>query len=176
VLPSIERTEPDRTVIVPRVPPPPARGRLRFLLPWLAFGAVAVAVVVGTSLWSVTLRSAGRTSPEPAGIDTAMVPAAPPVAALPTTPAAPVPSPAPVTTAAAVRSPKPRLVAPPPPQAEPAPAPRSVPAPPGVPPTDPAPSSEADVVGCDEAGELSPSCVAPSAPPSRLERSAVAND
>ena len=129
-----------------------------------------MAVVVGTSLWSVTLRSASRPALEPAGIDTAMAPALPSIAALSATPAAPVPSPAPVVTAAAVRGPKPRLVVPPPP-----PGPRSVAPPPRVLPTDPAPSSEADVVGCAEAGELSPSCIASSAQASRVQQSAVTN-
>jgi len=64
VLPSIEQTEPARTVIVPRVEPPAARGPLRLLLTWVAFGAVAVVVVVGTTVWSVTLRSsASRVAP-----------------------------------------------------------------------------------------------------------------
>ena len=46
MLPSIEQTEPARTVIVPRVEPPAVRSRLRLLLTWLAFGAVAVAVAL----------------------------------------------------------------------------------------------------------------------------------
>jgi hypothetical protein len=159
VLPSIEQTEPARTVIVPRVEPPAARGPLRLLLTWLAFGAVAVVVVMGTTLWSVTLRSsASRAAPEPAGIDTAGVQTAPSLAALPTTPAAPA------TTAAAVRSPapRPRVVAPPPP----IPVRHSVPAPP---PTDPAPSILPDSVGCAQ-----PPCAESSTSPSQSARNAAA--
>ena len=151
MLPSIEQTEPARTVIVPRVESPAPRGPLRLLLTWLAFGVVAVVVVVGTTLWSVTLRSsASRAAPEPAGIDTAGAQAAASIVALPTTPAAPA------TTAAAVRSPAPRpqVVAPPPP----VPVRHSVPA---LPPTDPAPSIRPDPVGCAE-----PPCAESSAPPS----------
>jgi len=157
VLPSIERTEPARTVIVPRVPPPPTRGRLRFLLPWLAFGAVAVAVVVGSSLWSVTLRSAGRAAPELAGIGTMVAPAAPPsVTALPTTPAA-----VPVTTEVVVRSPRLRVVAPVRPSVE---APRSAP-----PATDPAPAIAPDPAECVEPL----SCGASSAPSSAPKKKSV---
>jgi hypothetical protein len=158
VLPSIERTEPARTVIVPRVPPPAPRGRFRFLLPWLAFGAVAVAVVMGTTLWSVTLRSASRTASEPTGIDTAMVPAAPSVTALPTTPAAPVTSPAAVTTHTPVRDPKPRQAAPPPtrlPETLPVEAPPSAP-----PPTDAAPRSAPDPVSCADPSSCTTSSTA----------------
>jgi hypothetical protein len=159
VLPSIEQTEPARTVIVPRVESPAARGPLRLLLTWLAFGLVAVVVVVGTTLWSVTLRSsASRAAPEPGGIDTAGAQAAASIVALPTTPAAPA------TTAAAVRSPAPRLrvVAPPPP----VPVRHSVPA---LPLTDAAPSSRADPVGCAE-----PPCAESSAPPSSSAGNAAA--
>jgi hypothetical protein len=155
VLPSIERTEPARTVIVPRVPSPPTRGRLRFLLPWLAFGAVAVAVVVGSSLWSVTLRSAGRAAPELAGIGTIVAPAAPPpsVTALPTTPAAAM-----VTTEVVARSPRLRVVAPPP-----APVRLSVEAPRSAPPaTDADPAIAPDPAECVEPL----SCAASSAPSS----------
>jgi len=157
VLPSIERTEPARTVIVPRVPPPPTRGRLRFLLPWLAFGAVAVAVVVGSSLWSVTLRSAGRAAPELAGIGTMVAPAAPPsVTALPTTPAAVT-----VTTEVVVRSPRLRVAAPPP-----APVRPSVEAPPSAAPaTDPAPAIAPDPAECVEL--LSCASGAPSSAPKK---------
>jgi hypothetical protein len=160
VLPSIERTEPARTVIVPRVPPPPTRGRLRFLLPWLAFGAVAVAVVVGSSLWSVTLRSAGRAVPELAGIGTVVASAAPPpsVTALPTTPAAAM-----VTTEVVARSPRLRVVAPPP-----APVPPSVETPPSaLPATDPAPAIAPDPAECVEPL----SCAASSAPSSATKKS-----
>jgi hypothetical protein len=161
VLPSIERTEPARTVIVPRVPPPPARGRLRFLLPWLAFGAVAVVVVVGSSLWSATLRSAGR-APELAGVGTVVAPAAvPSVTALPTTPAA-----ATVTTqaAVAVRSPRLRVVAP-----APAPERPSAEAPSSAPPaTNPAPAIAPDPVECVE-----PFCAASSAAASHTQRKNV---
>jgi hypothetical protein len=162
VLPSIERTEPARTVIVPRVPPPPTRGRLRFLLPWLAFGAVAVVVVVGSSLWSVTLRSAGRAAPELAGIGTVVAPAAPPsVTALPTTPAA-----ATVTTEVVVHSPRLRVVAPPPAPVRPP----SVEAPPSAPPaTDPAPAIAPDPAECVEPL----SCAASSAPSSHSTRKSV---
>jgi type IV secretory pathway VirB10-like protein len=159
VLPSIEQTEPARTVIVPRVESPAARGPLRLLLTWVAFGVVAVVVVVGTTLWSVTLRSAAsRAAPEPAGIDTAGAQAAASLVALPTTPAAPA------TTAAAVRSPapRPRVVAPPPP----APVPHSVPA---LPLTDPASSIRPDPVGCAE-----PLCAESSALPSSSLRNAAA--
>ena len=160
MLPSIERTEPARTVIVPRVPPPPTRGRLRFLLPWLAFGAVALAVVVGSSLWSVTLRSAGRAAPEFAGIGTVVAPAAPSVTALPTTPAA-----ATVTTEVVVHSPRLRVVAPPP-----APVRPSVAAPPSAPPaTDPAPAIAPDPVECVEPL----SCAASSVPSSRTKKKSV---
>ena len=157
MLPSIERTEPARTVIVPRVPPPPTRGRLRFLLPWLAFGAVAVAVVVGSSLWSVTLRSAGRAAPELAGIGTMVAPAAPPsVTALPTTPAAVT-----VTTEVVVRSPRLRVAAPPP-----APVRPSVEAPPSAAPaTDPAPAIAPDPAECVEL--LSCASGAPSSAPKK---------
>jgi hypothetical protein len=159
VLPSIEQTEPARTVIVPRVEPPAVRSRLRLLLTWLAFGAVAVVVVVGTTLWSVTLRSsASRAAPEPAGIGTAAaVPVAPSLAALPTTPAAPM------TTAAVVRgpAPRPRVVAPPPP----VPVRHSVPAPSAPPPADPAPSVLPDPVGCAE-----PPCAESSDPPPRTRK------
>ena len=160
MLPSIERTEPARTVIVPRVPPPPTRGRLRFLLPWLAFGAVAVVVVVGSSLWSVTLRSAGRAAPELAGIGTVVAPAAPPpsVTALPTTPAAAM-----VTSEVVVHSPRLRVVAPPP-----APVRPSVEAPRSAPPaTKPAPAIAPDPVECVEPL----SCAASSAPSSRKQNS-----
>jgi len=160
VLPSIERTEPARTVIVPRVPPPPTRGRLRFLLPWLAFGAVAVAVVVGSSLWSVTLRSAGRAAPELAGIGTVVAPAAPPpsVTALPTTPAAAM-----VTSEVVVHSPRLRVVAPPP-----APVRPSVETPPSAPrATDPAPVIAPDPAECVEPL----SCAASSAPSSATKKS-----
>ena len=158
MLPSIERTEPARTVIVPRVPPPPTRGRLRFLLPWLAFGAVAVAVIVGSTLWSVTLRSAGRAAPELAGIGTVVAPAAPPpsVTALPTTPAA-----ATVTTEVVVRSPRLRVVAPPP-----APVRPSVETPPSAPrATDPAPAIAPDPAECVEL--LSCASGAPSSAPKK---------
>ena len=160
MLPSIERTEPPRTVIVPRVPPPPTRGRLRFLLPWLAFGAVAVAVVVGSSLWSVTLRSAGRAVPELAGIGTVVAPAAPPpsVTALPTTPAAAM-----VTSEVVVHSPRLRVVAPPP-----APVRPSVEKPPSAPrATDPAPVIAPDPAECVEPL----SCAASSAPSSATKKS-----
>ena len=160
MLPSIERTEPARTVIVPRVPPPPTRGRLRFLLPWLAFGAVAVAVVVGSSLWSVTLRSAGRAVPELAGIGTVVAPAAPPpsVTALPTTPAAAM-----VTSEVVVHSPRLRVVAPPP-----APVRPSVEKPPSAPrATDPAPVIAPDPAECVEPL----SCAASSAPSSATKKS-----
>ena len=160
MLPSIERTEPARTVIVPRVPPPPTRGRLRFLLPWLAFGAVAVAVVVGSSLWSVTLRSAGRAAPELAGIGTVVAPAAPPpsVTALPTTPAAAM-----VTSEVVVHSPRLRVVAPPP-----APVRPSVATPPSAPrATDPAPVIAPDPAECVEPL----SCAASSAPSSATKKS-----
>jgi hypothetical protein len=161
VLPSIERTEPARTVIVPRVPPPPTRGRLRFLLPWFAFGAVAVAVVVGSSLWSVTLRSAGRAAPELAGIGTVVAPAAPPppsVTALPTTPAA-----ATVTTEVVVHSPRLQVVAPPP-----APVRPSVETPPSaLPATDSAPAIAPDPAECVEPL----SCAASSAPSSATKKS-----
>lgn len=163
MLPGIEATEPARTVIVPRVERPAARGRLRFLLPWIAFGAVAVVVVVGTTLWSVTLRSASRAAPERAGIDTAAAPVAPPsVAAPPTTPAAPT------TTEAVVRSaaPRPRVVAPPP-----APEPLSAEAPPSAaPPTDPAPATLPDPVACAEPL----SCTASSAPATRSRSATTA--
>ena len=172
MLPSIEQTEPARTLIVPRVGPPPARGRLRFLLPWLVFGAVAVVVIMGTSLWSVALRTsaASRATADAAGIDTGGTPGPPSVAALPsvatlpsvaalpTTPVAPT-----VTTAAAftpVRSPRPRAVAPPPAPALPAAeAPTSVP-----PPPDPAPTTLPGPAVCAEPGAEPPECVAPSAP------------
>ena len=162
MLPSIERTEPARTVIVPRVPPPAARGRLRFLLPWLAFGAVAVVVVVGSSLWSVTLRSAGRAAPELAGIGTVVAPAAPPpsVTALPTTPAA-----ATLTTEVVVHSPRLRVVAPPP-----APVRPSVETPPSAPrATDPAPAIAPDPAECVEPL----SCAASSAPSSSAKKKSV---
>jgi hypothetical protein len=162
VLPSIERTEPARTVIVPRVPPPPTRGRLRFLLPWLAFGAVAVAVVVGSSLWSVTLRSAGRAAPELAGIGTMVAPAAAPpsVTALPTTPAAVT-----VATEVVVRSPRLRVAASPP-----APVRPPVEAPPSAPPaTDPAPAIAPDPAECVEPL----SCAASSAPSSAPKKKSV---
>jgi hypothetical protein len=164
VLPSIERTEPARTVIVPRVPPP-TRGRLRFLLPWLAFGAVAVAVVVGSSLWSVTLRSAGRAAPELAGIGTVVAPAAPPpsVTALPTTPT--TPAAATVTTEVVIRSPRLRVVAPPP-----APVRPSVEAPPSAPPaTNAAPAIAPDPAECVEPL----SCAASSAPSSAPKKKGV---
>ena len=162
MLPSIERTEPARTVIVPRVPPPPTRGRLRFLLPWLAFGAVAVAVVVGSSLWSVTLRSAGRAAPELTGIGTIVAPAAPlpSVTALPTTPAA-----ATVTTEVVARSPRFRVVAPPPVPVRPSvEAPRSAP-----PATDAAPAIAPDPAECVEPL----SCAASSAPSSAPKKKGV---
>jgi hypothetical protein len=167
VLPSIERTEPARTVIVPRVEPPAARSRLRFLLPWLVFGAVAVVVIGGTSLWSVALRTsaASRATPEPSGIDTAATQAS--TAALPTTPAAPVTT---ATVATAARGPasRPRAVAPPP-----APRPRSVEAPPSaVTPPAPAPTTLPGPVGCVEPDALSP-CAATSAPPSRTKASTL---
>jgi hypothetical protein len=103
-------------MIVPRVGPPIARGRLRFLLPWFVFGAVAVAVVTTTTLWSVALRTsaAGRTTLDGAGIDMGAVPAAAP--SLPSI-AAPPPSAVATTTDAAVittlRRPRPRVLAPP---------------------------------------------------------------
>ena len=166
MLPSIEQTEPARTLIVPRVGPPPPVGRLRFLLPWLVFGAVAVAVIGGTSLWSVALRTsaASRATADAAGIDTGVAPGPPSVAtlpsvaALPTTPGAPT-----VTTAAAftpVRSPRLRAVAPPPPPALPAAeAPTSVP-----PPPDPAPTTLPGPAVCAEPGAEPPACAATSVP------------
>jgi hypothetical protein len=164
VLPSIERTDPARTLIVPRVGPPATRSRLRFLLPWLVFGAVAVVVIAGTTLWSVALRTsaAGRATPDAAGIGTGAAPGPLAVAALPTTPAA-----ATVTVAAltSVRSPvpRPRAVAPPPAPARPAAVgPTSV-----VPPTDPAPTTLPDLAVCAEPGAEPPACVATSAPGSR---------
>ncbi len=92
MLPSIERTEPDRTLIVPRVA---ARGRLRFLLPWLVFGAVAIAVITGTTWWSVTLRTseAVRATPDAAGIDTGGQATAPSAVAVPTPEVAALPTP-----------------------------------------------------------------------------------
>jgi hypothetical protein len=104
-------------MIVPRVGPPIARGRLRFLLPWFVFGAVAVAVVTTTTLWSVALRTsaAGRTTLDGAGIDMGAVPAAAP--SLPSI-AAPPPSAVTTTTADAVittlHRPRPRVLPPPP--------------------------------------------------------------
>jgi hypothetical protein len=104
-------------MIVPRVGPPIARGRLRYLLPWFVFAAVAVAVVTTTTLWSVALRTsaAGRTTLDGAGIDVGAVPAAAP--SLPSI-AAPPPSAVATTTADAVittlRRPRPRVLAPPP--------------------------------------------------------------
>ena len=91
MLPSIEQTEPARTVIVPRVGPPAARGRLRFLLPWLVFGAVAVVVIVGTSpvVGRAAHVRASRATPDAAGIDTGVGCGPPSVAALPTTPRRP---------------------------------------------------------------------------------------
>jgi hypothetical protein len=162
VLPSIEQTEPARTLIVPRVGPPATRSRLRFLLPWLVFGAVAVVVVVGTSLWSVALRTSAtsRAAPDAAGIDTGVAPGPPSVAALPTTPVT-----ATVTTAAAftaVRSPvpRPRAAAPPPAPALPAAvAPTSV-----VPPPDPAPMTLSGLAVCAEPDAEPPACTATSAP------------
>jgi hypothetical protein len=160
VLPSIERTEPARTLIVPRVGPPATRSRLRFLLPWLVFGAVAVVVIAGTTLWSVALRTsaAGRATPDGAGIDTGAAPGPLAVAALPTTPAA-----ATVTTVAAftsVRSPvhRPRAV-PPAPARPAAAAPTSV-----VSPPDPVPTTLPGPTVCAEPGAEPPACAATSAP------------
>jgi len=124
-------------------------------------GAVAVVVVVGSSLWSVTLRSAGRTASEPAGIGAVVAPTAPPpVTALPTTPAAAM-----VTTEVVVHSPRMRVVAPPP-----APARPSVPAPPSAPPvTGPAQAIAPHPVEC-----VDPlSCAASSAPSSRTKKKSV---
>ena len=162
MLPSIERTEPARTLIVPRVGPVATRGRLRFLLPWLVFGAVAVVVIAGTTLWSTALRTsaAGRATTDAAGIDTGVAASPPSVAALPTTPAA-----ATVTTAAAfapVRSPvqRPHAVAPPS-----APARQAVVAPTSVvPPPDPAPTTLPGLAVCAEPGAEPPACAATSAP------------
>ena len=162
MLPSIERTEPARTLIVPRVRPLATRSRLRFLLPWLVFGAVAVVVIAGTTLWSVALRTsaAGRATADAAGIDTGFAAGPPSVAALPTTPAA-----ATVTTAAEftpVRSPvqRPRAVAPPSAPARPAAvAPTSV-----VPPPDSVPTTLPGLAVCAEPGAEPPACAATSAP------------
>jgi hypothetical protein len=159
VLPSIEQTEPARTVIVPRVESPAARGPLRLLLTWVAFGVVAVVVVVGTTLWSVhaalgsepcRARARGDRHGRGAGRSVARRAAHHPCST--------------GDTAAAVRSPapRPRVVAPPPP----APVPHSVPA---LPPTDPAPSIRPDPVGCAE-----PPCAESSAPPSSSMRNAAA--
>jgi len=172
VLPSIERTEPARTLIVPRVGPRATHSRLRFLLPWLVFGAVAVVVIAGTTLWSVALRTsaAGRATADAAGIDTGVAAGPPPVAALPTTPAA-----ATVTTAAAitpVRSPvqRPRAVTPPSAPARPAVvATTSV-----VPPPDPAPTTLPGLVVCAEPGAEPPACVARSGPGLRSAARATA--
>jgi hypothetical protein len=157
VLPSIEQTEPARTLIVPRVGPPAARGRLRFLLPWLVFGAIAVVVIVGTSLWSVALRtSASRATPDAAGIDTGVVLGPPSVVALPTTPVA-----ATVTTAATF-SPahRPRAVAPPAAPVLPAAkAQRS-----DLPSPDRVPTTLPGVAVCADPGAEPPSCAATSAP------------
>jgi hypothetical protein len=153
VLPSIERTEPARTVIVPRVEPPAARSRLRFLLPWLAFGAVAVVVIVGTTLWSVALRTsaASRATPEPSGIDTAARLAAPSIVALPTTPGAATVTTEAVVTVAHSPASRPRALAPPP-----APPPRSTTAAPSaVTPPDPVPTTAPDPVACDDPAALS---------------------
>ena len=157
MLPSIEQTEPARTVIVPRVESTAARGPLRLLLTWVAFGVVAVMVVAGTTLWSVTLRSAAsRAAPEPAGIDTAGAQAAASLVALPTTPAA-----ATVTTEVVVRSPRLRVVAPPP-----APVRPPVAAPPSAPrPTDAAPGIAPDPAECVEL--LSCASGAPSSAPKK---------
>jgi hypothetical protein len=165
VLPTIERTDPARTLIVPRVGPPASRSRLRFLLPWLVFGAVAVVVIAGSTLWSVALRTsaAGRATPDAAGIGTGAAPGPLAAAALPTTPAA-----ATVTSVAALTSvrspaPRPRAIAPPPAPARPAAvAPTSV-----VPPQDPAPTTQPDLVVCAEPGAEPPACAATSAPGSR---------
>lgn len=167
MLPSIERTEPARTVIVPRVGPPAARSRWRFLLPWLAFGAVAVVVIGGTTLWSVALRTsaASRATPEPAGIDTAARLVAPSVVALPTTPGAATATTAAVVTAAHSPASRPHAVVPP------ARLPRSAVAPSSaVPPPDPAPTTLPAPVACDEADVLS-EC----APASRAKGSAKAS-
>ena len=163
MLPSIERTEPARTLIVPRVGPLATRSRLRFLLPWFVFGAVAVVVIGGTTLWSAALRTsaAGRAAPGAAigtGAAPVVAPGPPSPAALPTTPAA-----ATVTTAAAftaVHGPvrRPRAVAPPsaPPAAV---APTSV-----VPPPDPAPTTLPGPAVCAEPGAEPPFCDGESAP------------
>jgi len=172
VLPSIERTEPARTVIVPRVEPPAARSRLRIVLPWLVFGAVAVVVIGGTSLWSVALgtSAASRATPELSGIDTATTQAGPSAAALPTTPAAAAVTTEAVVTAARSPASRPRAVAPPP-----APLPRPVEAPPSAV-TQPAPAPKAlpDPVVCVEPDALSP-CAATSAPLPRSQGRAAAS-
>jgi hypothetical protein len=102
-------------MIVPRVGPPIARGRLRFLLPWLVFGAVAVAVVTMTTLWSVALRTsaAGRTTLDGAGIDMGAVPVA--VPSLPSITASPASAVTTTTEAAVITTfhrPRPRVLAP----------------------------------------------------------------
>ncbi len=52
VVPAADHLD-DRTTIVPMVRRP---GRLRTLLPWAAFGIVAVVVVAATTAWASTLR------------------------------------------------------------------------------------------------------------------------
>ena len=162
MLPSIEQTEPARTLIVPRVGPLAAPSRLRFLLPWLVFGAVAVVVIGGTSLWSVALRTsaAGGAAPGAAGIDTGPAPvvaAGPPsAAALPTTPAAASASTSAAFTPVHSPVPRPRAVAPPP---APAAAPTSA-----VPQREAVPTTSTGPAVCADPGAEPPSCTATSAP------------
>ena len=156
MLPAIERTEPVRTLIVPRVG---ARSRVRLLLPWVVFGAVAVVVITGTTLWSVALRTSASSRPLPdaAGIDTGAIPVA-----VPGTPsaAASLTLQATLTTTATVtvvrrQSPRPRVVAPPP-----APAPRPVGGPKSVmPPSAPVSAAEAASATCAASDGAAGLCV-----------------